>query len=627
MTYDKTWTFSLNQEPNDQTTSQKQCQSFLFALKEFMKTAGWTVVYSQSKALANFNNLTTIKHTETLLTDGRVLIMGGSASGELSTTYFGTITNNSIAWVAGTPLPIAIYDHTATLLPDGRILVTGGTNAGGISAATYFGTVTGNSITWIAGTNLSVATYAHTTTLLPDGRILMIGGVAPSAVANTYFGTISGDTITWAAGTAYGATVYDHGCVLLSDGRIVVSGGVRAGAASNAHYFGTISGNTITWAVGSSSPVTLNTHTIDVLSDGRLFIAGSASSTATYFGVISGTNISWSSGTVLLAINANHTVTVLSAIKFLLMSSGTATAIFGYISASVISYTTFEAGFADKWASASDINWNSPSLARSYILLKSPVGLVAGADGSYLGEQSKLLVCLEAVSGATNEYSKINLTMYLSAVPIEANSATIPTGGISINTSGFQFINNALTQARFNFSRTSEGGIIAAIGTKTTGKMTSLLYILPLVDVQAYGLEDYPYAAVLGGFYWDAVANMSAPQVFDQVGNNSGDIVLFSHDGTVGIPREMHLYSLSTGTKEPGTGTSDTGDINGNILNWPIYIYNAAVGHCAMVGRLPDIYGIVSTGIPNGAVIPATGTITHSLINQILLPADVAFVL
>jgi hypothetical protein len=68
-------------------------------------------------------------HTATLLSDGRVLIVGGkgyeaSASAELYDPQAGTVT------ATGSPIT-ARYSHTATLLSDGRVLIAGGSSYGG----------------------------------------------------------------------------------------------------------------------------------------------------------------------------------------------------------------------------------------------------------------------------------------------------------------------------------------------------------------------------------------------------------------------------------------------------------------------------------------------------------------
>jgi RHS repeat-associated protein len=67
-------------------------------------------------------------HTATLLTDGRVLLAGGLASGGLDNADLWDPQSESASPAAGL-MTTARWDHTATLLPDGRVLLSGGNSA------------------------------------------------------------------------------------------------------------------------------------------------------------------------------------------------------------------------------------------------------------------------------------------------------------------------------------------------------------------------------------------------------------------------------------------------------------------------------------------------------------------
>ena len=115
-------------------------------------------------------------YTATLLSNGKVLLVGGndgsnaSASAELFDP-----SNNSFA-LSGGSLQTARWSHTATLLPSGKVFITGGwdsTNQALASAELYdpstdsFSTITSPMITPRAD---------FTSTLLSNGAVLIVGG-------------------------------------------------------------------------------------------------------------------------------------------------------------------------------------------------------------------------------------------------------------------------------------------------------------------------------------------------------------------------------------------------------------------------------------------------------------------
>ena len=648
MAYDKTWNFSqLNQIPADQTLIKNQAQSFMAFLKTNLMAIGWTAVANSngSNALS-----TPVFYSQTiLLPDGRVLVVGGltSFNGATTNTWFGTISGNTITWVAGTALPTSNAKHTLTLLGDGRILITGGTS-NNVSPVnnTYFGTISGNTITWIAGTALSQSKWGHTATLLPDGRILVTGGATNGSVTinNTYLGTISSNTITWVASTALPLNMTGHLVVLLSDGRVLLTGGTQDITNSlNTTYFGTITGDTITWVAGSSLPQALHGHSFNLLADGRLLITGGAATysgagiASTYFGTIAGNTITWVSGTNLPTGMASQVITILS--------DGRLAFIGGSINNSnPVAYTTYLASLSGITLSYSgpginngdSADWTGTGAAlipatsagiRSWILLASPLGFVPGPDGSYLGAQSQMYLCLEYRSNNVGNYTNFNLTFY-STLPTGINNIfTIPFGGNpqSIDTSnstGTIFINTSLFSSRFHFASTAAGGFYAGISSASTGIMSTLMGFIDLADVQLYGANPYPYAAV-GFHYYNYTTTNLTYNVFDSVANTQG-IKCFNKDGSAGVARSLIWANPVATLQIPGTGTTTAaGDINGNILESPIYIYNTSLNKCAMLGRLPDFKATGVSGVINSSV-DNIGTPNYTYINQLLIPATAA---
>jgi N-acetylneuraminic acid mutarotase len=116
-------------------------------------------------------------HTATALTDGRVLVAGGAINVAGVTTYFSSAELYDPAtgtWTATGNLGTTRADHTATLLSDGRVLAVGGlTNGSLLASAELYDPATG---AWAAASSMINARSRHTATGLNDGRVLVVGG-------------------------------------------------------------------------------------------------------------------------------------------------------------------------------------------------------------------------------------------------------------------------------------------------------------------------------------------------------------------------------------------------------------------------------------------------------------------
>ena len=126
----------------------------------------------------------------TLLSDGRVLVVGGSGyysslnyvgSGTplASAEIYDPVANN---WSPAADMSIGRGGHTATLLNNGKVLVIGGvTDQGDVAQASaeIYDPVTN---IWSPAASMNVPRLWHTATLLADGRVLVAGGSAHSDV-------------------------------------------------------------------------------------------------------------------------------------------------------------------------------------------------------------------------------------------------------------------------------------------------------------------------------------------------------------------------------------------------------------------------------------------------------------
>ena len=118
-----------------------------------------------------------LAHTQTLLLDGTVLLVGGIG-------YEGPLDDAEIydpdqgVFVELVPqMRKTRFDHTATLLSDGRVLIVGGFEEGFLETlrtAEIFDPAT-QTFAWVEDT-MVVGRASHTATLLDDGTVLIVGG-------------------------------------------------------------------------------------------------------------------------------------------------------------------------------------------------------------------------------------------------------------------------------------------------------------------------------------------------------------------------------------------------------------------------------------------------------------------
>jgi hypothetical protein len=127
---------------------------------------------------------------------------------------------------------VARYSHTATLLPDGRVLVVGGTagDDGILASAEVWDPATG---TFGPAGSLAEAREWHTASPLSDGRVLVVGGAdGVDALSPPDFEGILASAEVWDPATVTfgpaGSLVrgrHDHTATPLPDGRVLVVGG------------------------------------------------------------------------------------------------------------------------------------------------------------------------------------------------------------------------------------------------------------------------------------------------------------------------------------------------------------------------------------------------------------------
>jgi len=167
-------------------------------------------------------------HTITRLSDGRILVVGGSKSPDehLADVEIFDPVYNSIAPVP--PLHTPRDGHSATLLQDGRVLVVGGYSLPRqwLDDAEVYDPIRD---TWTVVPPLHSHGVQHTATLMKDGRVLVVGGCIGSGVCTERVEIFNPQTNSWTEAMPLASDRASHTAQLLNDGRVLVAGGGAAG--------------------------------------------------------------------------------------------------------------------------------------------------------------------------------------------------------------------------------------------------------------------------------------------------------------------------------------------------------------------------------------------------------------
>jgi N-acetylneuraminic acid mutarotase len=225
--------------------------------------------------------------TATVLSDGRVLVIGGS-TGDVETCpampapeYLGSgCPTNTVeaydpktkTWTELAPMKTARTGHTATLVGggDGRVLVAGGAASDGSLLATAE-LYDPKADTWTPGPDMNLPRAFHTATLLEDGRVFVASG--STNPLTEIFDPQLGNGGAWVtSGAASVPALYGRAATLLKDGRVMLTGGADPQENSIAEAYNPANG---TWQVFEQMITPRYGHTATLIpSSGFVIVTG-----------------------------------------------------------------------------------------------------------------------------------------------------------------------------------------------------------------------------------------------------------------------------------------------------------------------------------------------------------------
>ncbi|MFI5298569.1 MAG: kelch repeat-containing protein, partial [Polyangiales bacterium] len=252
-------------------------------------------------------------HTASLLPSGKILVTGGEgSSGGVSPVASAELYDPSTNTFSGAgPMATARYYHTASVLPSGKVLITGGYNLSGVPANAELYDPSSNAFS--AAGSMASGRYNHTASVLLSGKVLVAGGQAGGGLASAELYDPSSNAFSAAGSMASGR--YDHTASVLLSGKVLVAGGTGVGSQASAELYDPSSN---AFSAAGSMASGHSDHTASVLSSGKVLVAGGDASGGLASAEVYDPNSNTFSGADSLASRRYyHTASVLSSGKVL----------------------------------------------------------------------------------------------------------------------------------------------------------------------------------------------------------------------------------------------------------------------------------------------------------------------
>jgi hypothetical protein len=261
-------------------------------------------------------------HAAALTPSGNVLVMGGNVKGPYDGNWNDTaeiFDTQTMTWAPTTPMLNQRFRHTATALSNGLIVVVGGSAS---STAEFFDPA---SQLWTSLESSNDARYFdHTATLLDSGRVFVAGGL--SGLRSTSVATNNAFVLVWEELTAPKDDPFQnsgfHSATKIDDHALLVVGGVpldddthlfTAPLAAAYVYDEAADELETAWTQIASPSNAYALHTATTLEDGRVLVAGGMVGTTAE--IFDPSNGSWHSVAPMPTGIMRATATLLKATK------------------------------------------------------------------------------------------------------------------------------------------------------------------------------------------------------------------------------------------------------------------------------------------------------------------------
>lgn len=260
--------------------------------------------------------------SSTLLGDGRVLIAGGDSGQQFQSapTSSAEIYDPATAMTTATGnLITGRAMHTATLLPSGKVLIAGGHVAGN-----QFAVPTATSELYDPSTASFVSTgnmvnphFGAQAILLANGKLLVVGGGGANPSAEIYDPATQIWSATGNLPSSFASALMDMSATLLPNGKVLVTGGTAVPLGQTLAMPTALcelyDPATNLWTATGSLNVARSSHSATVLANGKVLVVGgtdgtSALASAERYDVASAT---WFADANLPHAVAHHTATLL----------------------------------------------------------------------------------------------------------------------------------------------------------------------------------------------------------------------------------------------------------------------------------------------------------------------------